>query len=45
MSIAVGIYLEPAARQLDVAPEELRDRVRAVFARLIGSVVDDDAPA
>ncbi|HEX7134146.1 MAG TPA: TetR family transcriptional regulator [Iamia sp.] len=38
-SIGVAIYAEAAARQLDTDPDELTARVRAVLARLLGSVV------
>lgn len=37
-SVAVAIYLESAARQLDVPPDELRDRVRAMFGSLLTAV-------
>jgi AcrR family transcriptional regulator len=44
-SVAVAIYLEPAARQLDVAPDELRERLRAVFGRLLTVAAEVDDPS
>jgi len=38
-SIGFAIYGEAAARQLDVSVEELRARVRAVFQRMLESLV------
>jgi AcrR family transcriptional regulator len=43
-SIAAAIYLEPAARQLEVAPDELRARLRSAFGRLLGAAVDPSRP-
>jgi AcrR family transcriptional regulator len=41
-SIAVAIYGEAAARQLDLAPEELRTRIRAVFETMLDGLVSRD---
>lgn len=40
-SIAAAIYLEPAARQLDVPPDELRERIRTAFGRLLAGATAD----
>jgi AcrR family transcriptional regulator len=37
-SIGVAIYLEPVARQIGVAPDELRTRARAVLERMLGAL-------
>jgi AcrR family transcriptional regulator len=41
-SIAVAIYGDAAARQLAISPEELRARIRTVFAQMYTSLVEDD---
>lgn len=43
-AIASSIYLEPAARQLGVAPDELRGRLRAAYARMVSGLVVDGGP-
>jgi AcrR family transcriptional regulator len=40
-SIAVAIYGDAAARQLGVATEEIRARVRAVLVQMLTSLVDE----
>lgn len=42
-AIGVAIYVDAVAQQLGTSPDELRTRARAVFARMLRALVDDDS--
>jgi AcrR family transcriptional regulator len=44
-SIAVAIYGDSAARQLEVTPKELRERMRTILEQMLTALVSDEANA